>query len=246
MMWRLALAGGVLPSIVAFLLRLQIREPERNAADYALTVMALLRTHWQALLGACVSWFAFNFVAYSQASFSSTICDGLFGGSEEPLVADDTQTVARDAKFSLVMYSVGALSALAGMFLQAICTRTAFQASGFIGMAVTMFGISRLLSLGTYPTSPMLLLYALYISATAIVGITTYLIPSERFPAAGRATAVGVAAASGKIGGFVGTAIFPIFERNFGIGVVLFVSGLVSCSGVLFTLLLTPDLPTKD
>merc|ERR1712137_576999 len=54
-----------------------------------------------------------------------------------------------------------------------------------------------------------------------MIGITTYLVPSESFPATLRGTAVGLSAASGKIGAAIGTGTFPLIEASKGLSTVL-------------------------
>jgi len=72
------------------------------------------------------------------------------------------------------------------------------------------------------------------------VGTTTYLIPAEGFPAVARATCFGIAAASGKLGAVLGTALFPVCEASFGLEAVLITSGCMSLAGAGVTLLLSP------
>lgn len=45
-------------------------------------------------------------------------------------------------------------------------------------------------------------------------GATTYLYPSKLFPPKAKSTLNGLAAAAGKIGGFLGGALFPLFEND--------------------------------
>merc|ERR1719203_1928979 len=73
--WRLALACGAVPSVLAFGLRLQMHEPAE--ASPSLPGRGARGGHWKGirevfaskqgvLFGACASWMLFNFVGYGQ------------------------------------------------------------------------------------------------------------------------------------------------------------------------------------
>merc|ERR550525_693131 len=84
---------------------------------------------------------------------------------------------------------------------------------------------------------PLLCTYCLWMVVKSSVGITTYLVPTEAFPAAIRTTACGIAAASGKAGALLGTALFPVCEAAYGLTVLLLASGSMSAFGSFCTVL---------
>lgn len=76
-----------------------------------------------------------------------------------------------------------------------------------------------------------------------MLGISTYLIPTEHFPASIRTTCVGVAAASGKVGALLGTAVFPHAVETYGLQTVLIWASAIMLVGVAVTTALTPQEP---
>eukprot|EP00416_Gambierdiscus_australes_P018966 CAMPEP_0171074170 /NCGR_PEP_ID=MMETSP0766_2-20121228/11967_1 /TAXON_ID=439317 /ORGANISM="Gambierdiscus australes, Strain CAWD 149" /LENGTH=472 /DNA_ID=CAMNT_0011530933 /DNA_START=27 /DNA_END=1445 /DNA_ORIENTATION=+ len=248
--WRLALAGGVVPSLVAASLRLNMEEPQAVVREaranqganvgfqhYFTSLRSQVGARWQLMLGACLSWFLFNFTAYGHGAFSSIICDRLLGQKKD----GDMLAVIRNAVFALIMGTVGLVANLSGFVLERALTRKHLQLFGFFLMATPLFVIG--IVFGRVSDKANWLLSALYMTcvfAMPLVGITTYLIPAECIPASARGTCVGIAAASGKVGGMVGTALFPICEAAYGLNFVLLISGFVSLLGAFVTVLLTP------
>lgn len=191
------------------------------------------------LLGACLSWCLFNITAYGQGTFSAIIYETMFGEPDESMRI----TVLKAAYFVLAQGFFCILGGLFGLWLElrGQLPRRATQWWSFVGMGITMWLSTTLW--GMLPESfdtILFLLQFVWYACTSLVGITTYLVPTENFPRSVRATAVGVAAASGKFGAAVGTLVFPISEDHFGLKPVLFVSGCVSLIGAQFTSSLTP------
>jgi len=249
--WRLALAGGVVPSLVAVVLRLMMEEPEARSREaqhmptevtpsYLANLRAKVRSKWILLFGACLSWFLFNFTAYGQGAFASIICDRLLGGAGDT----DLEMAKRNMVFALIMGGVNLLATFIGLFILSVPLR-AMQAGAFFLMAVPMWLVAVLY--GHSDSSGWLAsIYMFSVFMMPFVGITTYMVPTENFPASIRGTCMGIASASGKIGGMVGTAVFPIWEHRYSLNMVLVVSGFVSLLGAFVTLALTPVTRTSE
>mmetsp|Transcript_122448 Transcript_122448/g.332460 ORF Transcript_122448/g.332460 Transcript_122448/m.332460 type:complete len:467 (-) Transcript_122448:188-1588(-) len=231
--WRLALACGAVPSVLAFALRLQMHEPEEAAAPAAghghgeqwHEIREVFRSKWHVFTGACVSWMLFNFVGYGQSTFSSIICEQMLGLAGNSVYS----AVSRDAWFALVLGICAAMGNLVGFVLEAKTSRCGHQLIGFAGMATCNLVNGTLL--GVLPQSMAWLLVAIFCVnavAHAQVGITTYLVPTESFPAVARGTCVGLSAACGKVGAAVGTGLFPTVQATLGLGSVM-----TFCGGLL-------------
>ena len=114
--------------------------------------------------------------------------------------------------------------------------------AGFFGML-----LSYLLCGVTYPhlTNSRGLFYAVYglsfFFCNMGPNVTTFVIPSELFPTAIRATAHGVSAASGKLGAALGTAVMPLLLSKSSLPTVLYVSAAISALGLAFTAALTVE-----
>jgi len=75
---------------------------------------------------------------------------------------------------------------------------------------------------------------------------TTFVYPSEIFPVRVRTTGHGIAAAMGKIGGFVGVFTFPFLMHWHGLLSAESGAAIVSACGLAATLLLLPETKGKS
>ncbi len=64
---------------------------------------------------------------------------------------------------------------------------------------------------------------------------TTYILPAELFPTQLRATGVGFAAASAKVGATLGVFSLPLLQSALGVSAVLMLMIVVSISGLIAT-----------
>lgn len=240
--WRIAVAAGALPSALVILLRLGMKEPQlpssesRGASNYLQNISRVIGPAWPLLVGACLSWSLFNFSSYGQSTFASTICTYIFGVEGE----DPRHRFMRDAKFSFVMSFASLLGSLAGSYLVTMLSLRWNQTLAFGVYCCVMFvgawSFSREDEGGL--VSAGLVFFACAVNG--VLGITTYLVPTESFPAVARATAVGLAAASGKVGAALGTALFPFMNTGMGMTSILYTGGILSAVGALVTLSLLP------
>ncbi len=70
---------------------------------------------------------------------------------------------------------------------------------------------------------------------------TTFINPAELFPVEARTTGHGIASAAGKVGGFVGVFLFPIFMHWGGLHLAEGVAALVSLVGLAVTIFMLPE-----
>jgi MFS transporter, PHS family, inorganic phosphate transporter len=75
---------------------------------------------------------------------------------------------------------------------------------------------------------------------------TTFVYPSEIFPVRVRTTGHGVAAAMGKLGGFVGVFTFPFLMRWHGLLAAESGAAIVSALGAITTIFLLPETKGKS
>jgi nitrate/nitrite transporter NarK len=75
---------------------------------------------------------------------------------------------------------------------------------------------------------------------------TTFVYPSEIFPVTVRTTAHGIAAALGKIGGFIGVFTFPFLMHWHGLPAAEGAAAIVSLLGLAVTLLMLPETKGKS
>ncbi|MGC1584849.1 MAG: MFS transporter [Rhodomicrobium sp.] len=70
---------------------------------------------------------------------------------------------------------------------------------------------------------------------------TTVVYPAEIFPVKARTTGHGIAAGTGKVGGFIGVFLFPILMSWKGLVAAEATAAIVSVLGVIVTLTMLPE-----
>jgi PHS family inorganic phosphate transporter-like MFS transporter len=271
--WRVSFAAGLVPSMCALILRYYMTEPGQGSGGdtthapeagqagleaqhtlrkgeperkqgYLNSLLQVLKQQQALLLGTCLSWCLFNFVAYGQGSFSAIVCDAMLGKATD----NSSGTIKRDAIFALIN-SVVAITGNTITFVALTqhnnLSRRGLQMVGFFGLSVVAWLVGGLL----HHMNSSQTLAGIYMCAnifSSFIGVSTYLIPSEYFPAASRATCVGISAASGKMGGVIGTAIFPTLFQRAGMNASMTICGFVTFAGFLVTVLLSPRHPSPD
>lgn len=254
--WRIALIGGLVPSLIAMALRLGMHEPQVDDAGasgqkpgYFSSLASVAGAKRTLLCGACLCWFLFNVTAYGANSFSAIISENFF--TTEGL--STAQVVRQDALFSFVVSLFQLTGSALGLVVESSMARRDLQLCGFTGLSLFIL-LCGVLSGPLQNEQGWVLgaFFMLFQICGALVGITTYLIPSEAFPAAVRGTCVGLSAASGKVGASLGTAFFPVTEKSFGLSAVLVACAAIMAAGSAATFILIParlnggDGPAKE
>ena len=211
--WRIMLALGAVPALAVFWLRRRVRETPRfllaqvEAEETATKIAALGQpTGIRAVLaeprlrrwlaGASLSWLLFDFVYYGNTISSPAI---------NKLVSPHASLVGATG----ITLAIFAVAALPGYLLAALTIdkigRRLMQATGFAVIAAAFCGLW-LIPGATTTLVPFLLLFgATYFFAEFGPNTTTFVYPAEIFPVRVRTTSHGIAAASGKLGAFIGT-----------------------------------------
>jgi MFS family permease len=247
--WRLMLAAGAIPAMSVFWLRRRIQETPRFLLAQAeagraaaqgklaqrpagirgvLAEPRLLR--W--LIGAGLAWLLFDFVYYGN-TISSPMIDKLVS-PHASLVGTTAHTLA-----------IFAIAALPGYLLAAATIdrigRRRMQALGFAVMAVAFLGLWLIPGAATSAVPFLLLFGATYFFAEFGPNTTTFVYPAEIFPVRVRTTSHGIAAAAGKIGGFIGTYALTALLPVIGFSQVSGLVAGVSILGLLVTVTLLPE-----
>jgi MFS transporter, PHS family, inorganic phosphate transporter len=249
LVWRLLLAFGAIPALSVFYLRRQLNETprfqlaqiERKEADEkakkegkatgmrgVLADRRLLR--W--LIGASVAWFLFDLVYYGNTISTPIIVK---------LVAPHASLITQTA-YILGIFGVFAFPAyfLAAFTIDHIGRRW-MQFGGFIMIALAFFGLW-LVPGATTTVVPFILLFgATYFFAEFGPNTTTFVYPAEIFPVRVRTSSHGIAAASGKIGAFVGTYALTALLPRIGLGSTSALVGGVAAVGAVVTITMLPE-----
>ena len=91
----------------------------------------------------------------------------------------------------------------------------------------------------TTTVAPFLLVYGVsYFFTEFGPNMTTFVMPSELYPVAMRATGHGISAGVGKLGAFIGVFLFPVLNSSLGLRGTLLLTAGVSVLGFALTFVL--------
>ena len=249
LVWRLLLGFGAIPALSVFYLRRKLNETprfqlaqleakdadkkakEEGKATGMRGVVAdrrLLR--W--LIGASVAWFLFDLVYYGNTISSPIIVK----------LVDPHATLITQTAYILAIFAVAAFPAyfLAAWTIDRIGRRL-MQAGGFVMIALSFFGLW-LIPSATTTVAPFLILFgATYFFSEFGPNTTTFVYPAEIFPVRVRTSSHGIAAASGKIGAFVGTYALTSLLPRIGFADTSAIVGFVALFGAIVTITTLPE-----
>jgi len=189
------------------------------------------------LIGASAAWFLMDFAYYGNTVSSPLVLSAL--GGEHTLFQKILTQLGIFAIFALPGYAAAVLT------MDRLGRKT-IQILGFGMMAVT-FGLLAMIPNIQELTYPFILIYGLsYFFTEFGPNATTFVYPSEIFPVKVRTTAHGIAAAMGKIGGFLGVFTFPFFMHWHGLSAAEGVAAVVSVLGLVCTAVLLPETKGKS
>lgn len=259
LIWRILLAAGALPPLAVFWQRRKLRETPRflhaNAMEEdnsgrlvkingCLPVSQSI-SFWDGfhrlvsndtllarLIGASGAWFLLDAAYYGNTVSSPMVLSALAGNPD----------LRQKALTQLVIFVVFAVPGyLAAALTMDRIGRKGIQALGFAMMTVA-FALLALIPGIAQMTVPFVLIYGLSFFFTEFgPNTTTFVYPSEIFPVRVRTTAHGVAAAMGKLGGFLGVFLFPYLLRWNGLTAAEAAASITSVIGLALTLALLPE-----
>src|ERR1700723_2562240 len=262
--WRILVAFGALPALAVYSARRHLKETPRflKAAGHEEDESGNLKkanyfdekTHsvsfWDGfhrlvdnkmilsrLIGASAAWFLMDFAYYGNTVSSPLVLSAL--GSDHTILRKTLTQLGIFAIFAAPGYAVAALT------MDKLGRKT-IQVLGFGMMAVT-FGLLAFIPDVEKMVYPFLIIYGFsYFFTEFGPNATTFVYPSEIFPVRVRTTGHGIAAAMGKIGGFLGVFTFPFFMNWHGLLAAEGAAAIVSIFGVIVTIFLLPETKGKS
>jgi PHS family inorganic phosphate transporter-like MFS transporter len=189
------------------------------------------------LIGASLAWFLMDFAYYGN-TVSSPLVLGALGGNDSLIKKTLTQ-LGIFAVFAAPGYAVAALTMdkLGRKFIQIL---------GF-GMMAAAFAAMAFVPNLDKKAVPFLIIYGLSFFFTEFgPNATTFVYPSEIFPVEQRTTGHGIASATGKLGGFVGVFLFPIFMHWKGLLAAESTAAGVCLLGLIVTATMLPETKGKS
>lgn len=254
--WRILLAFGAVPALAVYYARRHIDETPRYKmalekrkqqqeksvcaeGDFWRGFQCLTNNRrWVVrLLGVSLAWFLLDFAYYGNTVSS-------------PLVLSALAPHATLLKHTLTQLAIFVIAAAPGYFVAALTMdrlgRKVIQTLGFAVMAAAFAGLALIPGIEKL-VLPFVLIYGLsYFFAEFGPNATTFVYPAEIFPAGTRTTGHGIAAASGKIGAFIGVFTFPLLMSWTGLTAAESVAAVVSTLGIAVTLTMLPETKGKS
>jgi MFS family permease len=248
LVWRILLAAGAIPALAVYQMRRNLAETPRyrlvqqraaqasdaRQAGFADGFRRLLarRDLTARLVGASTAWFMMDFAYYGNTVSSPMVLHAL-----SP--TDDL------LQHTLVQLAVFAIAAVPGYLVAAAMIdrmgRKPIQILGFAMMAASFLAMALIPGIEKL-VFPFLVIYGIsYFFTEFGPNATTFVYPAEIFPASARTTAHGIAAAAGKLGGFIGVFLFPILMAAGGLFAAELVAAIVSVIGLVVTVTMLPE-----
>jgi MFS family permease len=252
--WRVMLGLGAVPAAAVIWLRSRMPEspryqarrprPARGAArrprpaledaagaagPLGLRAFLTSRKYLVMLAGTAGTWFLLDYAYYGNTISTPQILSLISPG------ASVTHRIA-------LQLAIFAVAAVPGYILAIACLdrigHRRLQLIGFAMMAAC-FGVIAAVPGLTTAVAPFLLVYGVsYFFTEFGPNMTTFVLPSELYPAAMRATGHGISAGIGKLGAFIGVFLFPVLQSSLGLRGTLLLTAGVSVAGLALTLVL--------
>jgi MFS family permease len=262
--WRILVAFGAVPALAVFWQRRKLKETPRflqahgKEEDESGKIVSIDKgtpanqsvSFWDGfhrlasdnkllprLIGASAAWFLMDAAYYGNTVSSPLVLSALSGN--HTLLQKTLTQLAIFAIFAVPGYAVAALT------MDRLGRKT-IQCLGFAMMAVTFALLAFIPSIEKV-VYPFLCIYGLSFFFTQFgPNATTFVYPSEIFPVRVRTTGHGIAAAMGKLGGFLGVFLFPYLMHWKGLLAAESAAAIASVLGLVFTIFLLPETKGKS
>lgn len=199
--------------------------PQRIPAVRLLADRRLLRL----VIGTAGAWFLLDYAYYGNTLSTPMILDRLAPNAN--LVTRLALTLGLFTAFAVPGYVLA-------VYRMDRIGHKRLQLLGFAVMAACLLVLAGWPGI-TSTLAPFVAIYGIsYLFTEFGPNTTTFVLPSEVFPASLRATGHGVAAGVGKIGAFAGVFLFPLLAAGFGVRGSLLAAAIAALAGFAVTLLL--------
>jgi len=210
--WRLSLGLGTIPAAAVFIWRLNMEEPplyKKNSMKHAkIPYLLVLRRYWVRLTALAIIWFLYDLIVYPFGLYSSIIVNNITGGSADLTVVLGWATVIN------LFYIPGTLT---GSFIVDSLGPKNTLILGLVSQSIVGFIMSGLYTKLVPHVGAFAVVYGIFLSLGEVgPGVCIGLLSSKTGPTAIRGQFYGIAAATGKVGAFVGTWMFPPIIDAFG------------------------------
>jgi MFS transporter, PHS family, inorganic phosphate transporter len=264
LIWRILLAFGAVPALAVYWSRRHLKEtprylhaagqqedekgnlvrashfnPQEHSVSFWDGFHRLVNDNrlLSRLAGVSLAWFLMDFAYYGNTVSSPLVLSAL--GAHNSLLKKTLTQLVIFAIFAAPGYAVAILT-------MDKLGRKVIQSLGFAMMAVA-FGVMAFVPNIEKMVIPFVVIYGISFFFTEFgPNATTFVYPSEVFPVRVRSTGHGIAAALGKLGGFLGVFTFPFLMHWHGLLAAESGAAIVSVLGLITTLVLLPETKGKS
>ena len=243
--WRFLLAFGAVPAFVALYFRFKMHlhktETAKKAEQAHASSSAVSKWHYtwgvikenkRALLATASAWFLLDVTFYGTGEFKHSVSSEMFPVDPTLTAA---QRVASGALFGILISAMAIPGYICSCIFIDSIGRWRLQVLGFLAMAAAYVLVGVALHLDA-PAGLNLFVFGLTFFFTNFgPNTTTFIIPSEIYPSAVRATCHGISAAAGKFGAIIGAAGFPACINAVGLDGVMYICAAIALGGLLVT-----------
>lgn len=252
--WRITLALGCIVPASVFFFRWKMATSSAFS-NHAMTknlgfkVWAVaIKTYWPRMIGTCLCWFVYDFIAYPFGLFSPAVVEGLPGAGN---------TMIRKIGYSAVINAFLIPGCIVGSLMLDKFGRRNTQAFGFFMQCVIgciLAGAIRQIR-NVFPL--FIVLYGLLLSFGELgPGVATLLNAAESYPTCIRGHMTGLSAAIAKAGAAIGTEVFSDIIKGYGsssdspslhsLRVVVAVGAALAFFGAVLTMLCFPGRHSEE
>jgi MFS transporter, PHS family, inorganic phosphate transporter len=259
LIWRILVAFGAVPALAVYVQRRRLKETPRYLAAAAKVEddegRLVNAEHFDRAKHSVSFWDGFYrlvqdnhlFIRLVGASAAWFLMDAAYYGNtvSSPLVLSALNSNHTLLQKTLSQLAVFAIFAVPGYFAAVLMMdrmgRKTIQVLGFAIMAVA-FAVLALVPGLEHMAGPFLVIYGFSFFFTEFgPNATTFVYPSEIFPVRVRSTGHGIAAAMGKLGGFLGVFLFPFLMSWKGLLGAESAAAIASILGLIVTLAFLPE-----
>ncbi|KGK37271.1 hypothetical protein JL09_g3596 [Pichia kudriavzevii] len=208
--WRITLGIGAIPPTSLFIMRLFFTEGKQfqklNFRKSKMPVLLTIKYYWFRLLIVSIVWWIYDFISYAFSIYSTTIL--------KSLIKDGSlyKTFGWNVVFSLF----GIPGAFIGAFLIDYFGPRLTLCLGLVLQATVGYIMAGLFSHLREHIAAFVVVYGIFSTLGQVgAGNNIGLLAAKTSATPVRGVYYGIAAAIGKIGAFVGTYVFPTFQRHY-------------------------------
>lgn len=234
--WRITLGLGAVLPFILLILRTTIKDSDNfkktKFKNTRIPYWSVFKFYWFRLICISIIWFVYDFSAYAFGIYSSTIINIII--PDEDLY----KTMGWNVIFNLFYIPGAFLGAISADFIGPRLTLVI----GLLCQVAFGFALGGALDTLKKHVAGFTVMYGIFMTFGEFgPGDQIGLLASKTSATPIRGTYYSICAAIGKVGGFVGTYIFPVVKKKYGLSVPYYVASALALFAAVIGLFFLPD-----